>query len=835
MAKNYTVIADLMTKNNIEDNNLIIVEDAEDTKQSTIEELKKCFLGDYSSNPSERTFYSTKRIENILDNLRRQLSTYASNEEVKKLQHRVAQLVAYSGTEKDSEIIDARDDSVSLGTRLRRDLNYNEDKYMKKVRKFIEGTNDISTENTGYVDIYPIKLKDNTTKTNILFKSKNILDISRNTDTIQVKYTSTGFKYSQTVIEDMSVTLKFVDSIPKGTYFFFANVDYDAIFKDKGNIIFAVSNTKDESAYTEFTFNQTGKFKFEAPKAFNQIKLIFNSKNYVTNATVEYSNIMLTRSEKYGDRYIAYENLSAQIKKDEYIRRFNRNYDISCVDKDTIIRVEYYDNSTTAEWLQEDVDELKATMLSSRDKCGLIKNYGEYLFFNNAICETPTSCRLSFNEKYKRNGVSSLQLTFQEDVNVNPLFALELSTYIENIDSTSIVFYIDKDISYYFTSSTPITIYLCSDSYKEPEMVNYAMVKINKKELVQGWNIIKKGINDFTLVGKPNIHAIKYVKIEVDKNSGLDNKTMYFNSVIFNQKMKPTVLLAFDGIYDESIDYTYPYLAARGVPATILANNRTTFSSAALGKVEEMRAKYGWDIGQYGCNPNKGILTRDDNSREQYLGLKMTREWLQSNLVYNPISYSAPFGNLRPITVPLLKDFGFKIAKTDANGYCNFFDPKYDFAIPTVLMSNDTTEDEIKQKIKYAIDNDCCICLYTNNVTEYGDESSAKKVLLENVVKYLLDNKDNITMMTFSEFYNECTTGNSVELKDRVRKSSDFSNIPDISPDPDEWKTAVEKLLIDFEYIKNDDGTCELTEWKRTYNGQPSTKCVIPDHNKIII
>ena len=174
--------------------------------------------------------------------------------------------------------------------------------------------------------------------------------------------------------------------------------------------------------------------------------------------------------------------------------------------------------------------------------------------------------------------------------------------------------------------------------------------------------------------------------------------------------------------------------------------------------IVNLRAKYGWDLGQYGCNPNKELLTNDNNAREQYLSLKTAKEWLKDNLIYNPISYSAPYGNLRPITVPLLKDLGYKIAKTDSTGYCNFFDPKYDFAIPMTLMSNETTAEEIIEKIQYAIDNNCCICIYTNNVTNYGDEISAKKTLFESVMKFIFENKDAITLMTFSEFYEKCNS-----------------------------------------------------------------------------
>ena len=755
MSKNYTVISDLDKKIEIEDSNLIIVEDAEDTKQSTVSELKKAFSGDYKD-PSDMRFYSSQKIEEYMSDIKRVLSTYASDEEVKSIERRLEDIIASAGTGESADVINARDGEKTLNTRLLRDINYANDKFMDKVSKVIEGKK-VSTGNCGYVDIFVNNMSGQSA--NIIFNSKNLINTKANTNTNEVEYTSTGFKYTQKSNTTLSVSLKFANSIPKGKYYFFTNISYDAVFKDKGNIKLAVKNSKDDSAYKEFTYSQNGVFELEAPKAFDEIKLIYNASNFVANSVTEFKNIMLVENEEYGDVYIPFHYETVNITKGSYIEGYNADYDISCSDSNATVRVEYYDKTITTESLYSDINNLKSVVTDNRDKCGLIKNYGEYLFFDNAVCETPTACRLSYdNDKFMRNGVPSLKVIFEEDVNINPVFALELDKYIENVDSVSLVFYIDRTVSYYFNTETPITIRLCSDSYNEPEMVNYLTTTIRKDELVQGWNIIKRNINQFTSTGVPNSHAIKYVKVEVTENKSLDNRPIYFNSVIFNQKMKPTVLLAFDGIYEEGMDYTYPYLTTRGIPATILSNNRTTFGTAVLSNIVDLRARYGWDLGQYGCNPNKELLTNDDNAREQYLALKTSKEWLKDNLVYDPISYSAPYGNLRPITIPLLKDLGYKIAKADSNGYCNFFDPKYDFIVPMTLMSNETTEEEIIAKLQYAIDNECCVCIYTNNVTEYGDEINAKKMLFENVVKFILNNKDSITPMTFAEFYNKCNS-----------------------------------------------------------------------------
>lgn len=748
--KDFIVVEDLAQRMEVQDTDLIIVEDQEDTKQATVLDLKKCFTGDYK-NPDEHLFYSSKKTNEMINGIKRDLSTFASNRDLKSVQDRVEDIIVSNGEGKDSELIYARDGMKSLNLRLERDIFSADDKYMKKPIKRIKGAK-LSTGTYGYVNIY---LDSNLPNNQyIVAKSKNLLDLAPTTDHNFLKWTDTGFIYSQVDSNRRSVPMKLNSTLPKGKYFFFTNIEFDNIFGDTDDILLVLTNSKDTTTNMIFTYNQEGKFEFEATKTFDKITIQFNEDKFVNNAAVEYKNIMLMTSDEYSDTYVPYEYTT--INKD--IRNFyNANYDFYSTDNSTEFEIEFYDQSIVTDTMCKDIEELKSVLIEKRDKCGLIENYGEYLFFDDSICETPSSCRLSLDEdKFMRNGIPSLKVIFQENVNINPLFTLQMKEFIENIESVSLSFYIDRTISYFFTSSTPITIYLCSDNYSEPEMVNYFKASINADELVQGWNIVKRHITEFTKVGRPNEHSIKYVKVEVIKNSGLDNKEMYFNSVVFNQRMKSTVLLAFDGIYEEGVEYTYPYLTTRGIPATIFSNNRTTFSRSILEYIVDLRARYGWDLGQYGCNPNKELLTHDDNAREQYLALRNAKEWLKDNLVYNPISYSAPYGNLRPITVPILKDLGYKITKTESAGYCNFFDPKYDFAIPMVKMSNETTEEDIINKIQYAIDHDCCICIYTSNVTNYGSELDAKKTLLESVVNYILENKDKITPMTFSDFYNKC-------------------------------------------------------------------------------
>lgn len=777
-----TLIEELVMKREPEDDNLIIVEDVEDTKKTTIREFKKNMSGDYRD-PSEWKFYSSKFVEQLLDSMKKDMSIYAYSSDVLYLKNRIESIIATAGSGQNTEVVDARDGKNTLQARLERDLGFAEDKYLKKLRRKMEGKK-VSTGMEGYVDVTTFDLPAGKTA-NIVITSKNLLNMSpsgglpANQGQIASNSRSTGFVYTQKNNNYMEFEIPIGQTLSAGTYVFYANVIFGSGFTDRNEIILAVKNTRDDSAYKEFSYRQVPEFVFTSSKAFDTIKFKFNRINFVTNASVEYSNMMITRekTDKYINYYVNRSNVISG--NGQMVQFYNRDYDIQCVESTTSANInlvlQYWDQKIDFQYIYDRLQKVTDITLDNIDHCGLIQKRGEYLFFTNDTILSidrnvnksnditklegnyPKLVRFSYDDdKHMRNNIPSLKITFNSDINGVPSIITRMPNTVYDIDSVSIVMYIDSTVSQYMVGRPQFQINMCSDSYDEPNMVNYFSAGIELNKLVQGWNIIKIPFDEFVSHGNPNEHGIKYIEFLIDKNSNMDDKSIYLNSFVFNQEMKPTVLLAFDGIYEEGITYTYPYLAAREFPATILANSRQTFSNNILASVLNLRTSYDWDLGQYGAHPRKETLVEDNNSRDQYLLLKSTKEWLQNNLVNTPISYSAPFGNLRPITVPLLRDLGFKIAKVKSTGYCNFFDPRYDFAIPMHLMSNEVTLDEIKSKIQYAIDHQCCICIYTNNVTEYGDEQSVKKAVFEEVIKFISDNSDKITAMTMAEFYKKC-------------------------------------------------------------------------------
>ena len=232
--------------------------------------------------------------------------------------------------------------------------------------------------------------------------------------------------------------------------------------------------------------------------------------------------------------------------------------------------------------------------------------------------------------------------------------------------------------------------------------------------------------------------------------------------------MVPTLLLNFDGIYKTNgISYTYPYLTNKNIKATIFSNGSSTLSTSEISEIMKLYLENGWDLGMNESTNNKANLLIDNAYREQYTILRNTKEnWMRSNFCESPIGYSTST-NIRNITIPILKDLNYKIARDrkTSNSYCSFFSDK-DFCIPSVFFFNDTEtsgddpvdSESIKKKIDYIISTGQCMSLYTNDVSTYGSNVDASKSQFEAIMEYVVSKvkAGELQCLTFREFYDRC-------------------------------------------------------------------------------
>lgn len=756
-------IEDLAEKNGIEDTNLMIVEDSEDTKKTTVYEMKKAFSGD-NFVPAENKFYSSKKIEEINDDIKREMANKASEKELEAIKKKVNDITASAGSGKDSELVAARDGKSSLSERLDFDSEINDSKYMSKVKRVITGKVVDIPDHYGYVDITIVSGTKESAKAanNLTVSSKNIIDPGKITEVanqISRQPDTYGFKYTQKTSGATFVEIPMPMIYPAGSYYFFSHIEFDNSFKDK-NIKFNI--TYSDGTIDSLPYTHTETYKFDAKKGFNKISLAYNLDQVVDAAYVIFQNVMITHEGLLPNKYVPYEryvfNMAIGDNKFEFM---NKNYIYECNIQNANVAVEYYDNDITADSIVSDIKYIKDTIGNSIDKCGLITDYGTYQFLDNAFISDYEEGIIvqDGEEEFNRNGVSSKKITISESATRNSTIRIPLDKPIRVIENTGILFFMNKpDFSTFTDITGGVRIRMCSDDIRYSTETNYYEYLISKKEMVQGWNFVKRRMTEFKAIGNPNPNNIQYISLQIVRTDELNGKSLYVNSIVFNQKMKPTVLLCFNGTYDESITYLYPYLKTRGIKPTIFLNAKRTLTPDAVDEILKYKVLYNWDIGTDGCHPNKEILTQDDNFRNQYIALKNSREWLKDLMVNNPVSYSAPYGNLRPITVPLLEDLGYKIAKTQADTWCGFFSEK-DFCMPMYLLSNTTDIESVLHKIEYAIESNQTICLYTNDVTEYGSDIDSKKIMLESVIDYIQEkvNTGDLQCLTFKEFYTKCT------------------------------------------------------------------------------
>ena len=770
---NTNLIAELNVKKNIEDSDIIIVEDNEDTKQSTVENLKKNFNGD-NEEPDNMKFFSSAKVDEIKQSLQKEIAAKASHSEMSALEKAVDNIITNQTEQeaKDIEIVTARDGCDTLADRLDRDKESLSSRMMKKYKRTASGNRVYLGEFHGYGDV----LVDTMLPGKLVVANCNYFNIEnmRGSNNYYMDYSEYGFTYTQRFIGEFTKCLTInipIGSLPAGTYYFSANIYNEETSNSNGETVqFKIPTTITVSLrYTdrsvdyktiEMKDNNSNLFYFDftSTKTLSSIELTMNEDDFVEESTLTFDNVMLSPQKllntfvEYGLTYydVAGKQYVYDVRLDNcevYFEGFNAN-----------LQIDYYNDAYDTEYIVDSLQEIQKSFYDGIDHCGLASNYGLYNFLtmDNTENKNPENSyiEISSDENYARNGNRSLQLyftTYEEPSSI----AITLDEIPNDIKYVTLLMYIDKYLSYYMEEDA-MSVYLVTDNTTVYPPNNYYKKTVSKSSFIQGWNSLKLVFSEFETIGSPNKNDINHIILEFSNNVNTINKSIYINSIIFNQAIKPTLLLGFNGIYDNTFEYTLPMLRSRGLQCSIFMNNSSTLSNSNLDSMIMYRLDY-LDIGQFGCNPDKELLLEDDNYREQYMALKNIRDYLQNNIIYSPISYSAPYGNIRPITAMMLKDLGYHIAKTGEDSYCSFFTKK-DLCIPSIEINNDSDVEYIKSKIDYAIETEQVVAISTYDVTEYGDEMNAKKSMFEEIIDYIQDkyDTDQINVMSYKTFYEKC-------------------------------------------------------------------------------
>lgn len=751
-------IAEMLKRGTVEDTDLLICEDDLDTKQTTVRDLKRCLNGDVSE-PSEYKFYSSSKVEDLFTGVDVQLSQLPTSEAIDKLVNKVTNLIQNStgSGEKDAEIIAARGTYPTLDARL----DAQESDYDKRYLR-----NKTNTYYGNKIDLHSVKkanmvisldVNDNITKdTTISVDSANLLSIS-SIDSANVRTDETGyqFKYSSTMYE-----YKIPCSLPLGDYTLYGNYEFSDDFIKDG---FTLKLYYADGSTSSLNFGFVKVYRFTVTKSLSHIAFVPNKMLINDGMALTVYNMMIS---EYSDL-------------DEYITGGNiANYNVTsgttfspvtleagnCIvtRSEGSVKVVMTDISYTTDDILAEIEELRQELDMSKDHCGLIEQQGTYIFADTAEEDSEGLCKLSKDYDMMRNNHCSLKMQYMEhDPDDFPRITIPLETPLNLEYSTTfaIQFYIDKTTFEHFKEEDGIKVMLSSDYVIANPSANYYFFNFVKDSFVQGWNTITVNLDKFLPHGLPDWSNINQINLRFYSCDYTNGDSIYINSFIIDQRMMPTVLFAFDDFDEEGFDYGYPYLYSRDIPATIFANNKKTLTREYLNKVCDLVYSHGWEIGCNGVNPDKEIMTEDDNPREQYMSLRETRQWLIDNFQDSIVSYSAPYGDLRPISMKILKSMGFKIAKATADNFCSFFADE-DFVIPMHLLSNESGHgaDDICEKLDTIVETGQVLCIYTTGVSRYGNEIQANKVSFEKVIEKIemYREQGRLQCLTFQDFYKKC-------------------------------------------------------------------------------
>ena len=758
MATTTTIrIAEMLEKTNIEDGNLMIVEDDIDTKRATVKELKRAFNGD-GLTPDSYKFYSSKQVTDMINSVNVAISTLPSRKEFDDIAQQIKNITGSTGEGKDSELVAARGKYDTLSDRLAGDQKDLEKKYIQFPTVSHTGMQiDLSDIEEAHATVTCPSYEN---KTTLKVIGKNRYAYGDTGFSQVVKVNGHGLKITYTKAQN-AFSIPIGQNLPAGEYVLYTNPSFSDNFVKEGTVLKIIYT---DSSSSQVSYEYSNMIRFTAQKAFKAFQILPNVATIVDNMWVQLDDVMISEDSSL-TKFYEYCDTSYNIEANKTITKELVLTRCVLSRSESTLSVEATDTSYTGNKIKEEIETLKTYTTQPEDYCGLLENKGTYIYASGrTVLDSPGMCTISEDSHKMRNHKNSIKITMMNyDPEDQPRFTVKLEDVLNLTDARciSFQFYIDKDLSERFAEDDGIKIMLSSDSIQANPATNYFYFDIGKNSFVQGWNTIKLKLSDFLEHGNPKIGNITQINFRVFTSEFTNGKSFWLNSIIVDQRMRPTVLFAFDNLYDDAFDYTFPYMYTRGLPATLFVNDKQTHTKEYLNNIAKLHYQYGWEIANYGCNPNKELMIEDDNPREQYMAVKDTRQWIYDNFTSEVVSYAAPFGNLRAISEPILKELGFKIAKSTADAYCSLF-TENDFCIPMHLLSNalNCGADIINAKIDEIVETGQCLCIYTDQVTRYGDDISATKISFESVIAHIQKYIDqgSLDIMTFSDFYKKCVS-----------------------------------------------------------------------------
>jgi hypothetical protein len=333
----------------------------------------------------------------------------------------------------------------------------------------------------------------------------------------------------------------------------------------------------------------------------------------------------------------------------------------------------------------------------------------------------------------------------------------------EDFKSITLFFYIPADV-FSVNGADSCTFCIGFDG------INYFGNSYNNGRTTAGWNALTFSLSDLTSNASdiPELIQNLYIKFFLRNNViGTYAGAMIFDSIVFNLRCKPTVLLNLDQWWDSMIHASdgdrYAIFANRYLPFTMFTeyDQMTEEKKKEALKFENQEncenAMYGGFVASETATyaNSKEIFDTQNAPYVDIFGKSCISWGCRQNAFFAPLSTTLQQNGIR-----LIRSLVSDVPKT-------YYAKNFSSFVPTTDIEG-KTDIEIKALVDKCIDRGCVMALFTHGICDDGSSymiaddgtlsssMGTQKTYMLNALNYIRDKRDagQIDVMTFEDFYN---------------------------------------------------------------------------------
>lgn len=273
--------------------------------------------------------------------------------------------------------------------------------------------------------------------------------------------------------------------------------------------------------------------------------------------SLDVSNIMITINEEVPDKYVEYEIVNVIDKTSKQLN----DLDKKAVKKDLLYTLQ--------------------------QNCKMVESVSGIVEFENVTTENAI-VRHSSTKKFSNKAIRVCGVKSVEKSWVN------IPVDVQSWESLTFIIWASNDM---IDTTTEHSGYL--DLWLN-DKTDYNHSQYFNGKLVHGWNYVTLTKADF----KSASSILSNLYVGVNARNTVQNGAYFgdciIDSILVDVKSKPTIILDFDQVWDESINNGgYQYAFDNNIPLTLFQKDYMLLSQARLALVKEMHDNHGWEIANY--------------------------------------------------------------------------------------------------------------------------------------------------------------------------------------------------------------------------------------------